>query len=128
MARPNAAATTAGHVRSHRRAELRSVNPMTPSRAAPATIRIRLFASLREAAGWAERTWPLAPPAAAMEAPAAAEAAGAAPLTPRDLWPQLALPGALSEVRVAINQRFASADSPLQPGDELAFLPPISGG
>jgi molybdopterin synthase sulfur carrier subunit len=110
---------------------------MAPSRAAPATIRIRLFASLREAAGWAERTWPLAPPAAALgkavgaavEAAAGeAQAAGGAALTPRDLWPQLALPGALSEVRVAINQRFASADSPLQPGDELAFLPPISGG
>ncbi|MEB3165560.1 MAG: MoaD/ThiS family protein [Cyanobacteriota bacterium] len=86
---------------------------MAPSSATPAAIRIRLFASLREAAGWAERTWPLATPA---------------PLTPRDLWPQLALPGALSEVRVAINQQFASADSPLQPGDELAFLPPISGG
>jgi molybdopterin converting factor small subunit len=31
-------------------------------------------------------------------------------------------------VRVAINQRFASADTPLANGDELAFLPPISGG
>jgi molybdopterin converting factor small subunit len=31
-------------------------------------------------------------------------------------------------VRVAVNQQFASLDAPLQPGDELAFLPPISGG
>jgi molybdopterin synthase sulfur carrier subunit len=31
-------------------------------------------------------------------------------------------------VRVAINQQFASADTPLADGDELAFLPPISGG
>jgi molybdopterin synthase sulfur carrier subunit len=89
---------------------------MASSSANPAPIRIRLFASLREAAGWSERSWPLA---------AAAPAAEAAPLTPRDLWSQLALPGALSEVRVAINQQFAA---PLQPGDELAFLPPISGG
>jgi molybdopterin converting factor small subunit len=42
---------------------------------------------------------------------------------------KLHLPGALDQqVRVAINQQFADADTPLQPGDELAFLPPISGG
>jgi molybdopterin converting factor small subunit len=38
------------------------------------------------------------------------------------------LPGVLTDVRVAINQQFASPETPLQPGDELAFLPPISGG
>ena len=32
------------------------------------------------------------------------------------------------EIRVAINQRFAAADTLLIAGDELAFLPPISGG
>jgi molybdopterin converting factor small subunit len=31
-------------------------------------------------------------------------------------------------LRVAINQQFASWDTPLTSGDELAFLPPISGG
>jgi molybdopterin synthase sulfur carrier subunit len=31
-------------------------------------------------------------------------------------------------VRIAINQQFATADTPVQAGDELAFLPPISGG
>ena len=77
------------------------------------TIRIRLFASLREQAGWAERDWP---------------AASAANLTPRQLWQALALPGQLSDLRIAINQQFAAADTPLLPGDELAFLPPISGG
>ena len=78
-------------------------------------IRIRLFAGLREAAGWAEHPWP----AAAADEP---------PLTPQQLWSALALPGELSSVRIAINQSFASADTPLRPGDELAFLPPISGG
>jgi molybdopterin converting factor small subunit len=29
---------------------------------------------------------------------------------------------------VAINQHFATPDTPLKPGDELAFLPPITGG
>ena len=82
---------------------------------APA-IRILLFAGLREQAGWAEQNWP-----------AASE--GDAALTPRQLWLNLKLPGDLDQrVRVAINQQFADADTPLQPGDELAFLPPISGG
>ena len=78
-------------------------------------IRLRLFASLREQAGWAERFWPL-------------PAAGSMPLTARQLWPLLALPANLQDIRIAINQQFADLDTPLQPGDELAFLPPISGG
>ena len=80
-----------------------------------AAIRILLFAGLREQAGWAERLWP---------------SANAAPssLTPRAIWPQLGVAVALEDLRVAINQQFADADAPLQGGDELAFLPPISGG
>ena len=100
-------------------APLRSVSAMTQGTTAPLAIRIRLFAALRESAGWAEQTWPWPPAAPGSEA---------ATLTPGDLWRALALPGALGEVRVAINQQFAAADTPLQPGDELAFLPPISGG
>ncbi|MFO7628936.1 MAG: MoaD/ThiS family protein [Prochlorococcaceae cyanobacterium] len=77
-------------------------------------IRILLFAGLREQAGWAERLWP---------------AANGGVLTPRELWQSLQLPGSLDpRVRVAINQQFADPDTPLRPGDELAFLPPISGG
>ena len=82
-------------------------------------IRIRLFAGLRESAGWAEQMVPC---------PGDATGAGAEPLTPRDLWRALALPGELNNVRIAINQQFAEADTRLQPGDELGFLPPISGG
>jgi molybdopterin synthase sulfur carrier subunit len=78
-----------------------------------ATVRVRLFAGLREQAGWGERHWP---------------ASAAAALTPRQLWQHLELPGELTSVRIAINQQFAAADTPLQAGDELAFLPPISGG
>ena len=79
-------------------------------------IQIRLFAGLRERAGWGERRLPL---------PAEA------PLTPAALWLQLELGGGAalpSTVRVAINQAFASPHQPLVAGDELAFLPPISGG
>jgi len=78
----------------------------------PAAIRVRLFAGLREAAGWGEQIWMLP----------------AAPCTPRQVWAALLLPGSLETTRVAINQQFAGADSPLNGGDELAFLPPISGG
>ena len=85
----------------------------------PASIRVRLFAGLREAAGWGEQAW--MPPGGTATAPAA-------PCTPRQVWAALQLPGSLETTRVAINQQFASANSPLNGGDELAFLPPISGG
>ncbi len=87
-----------------------------------AMVRVRLFAALRERAGWAERCLPLplegSPPTAA------------------DLWRQLALgegpsadaPGLPPTIRVAINHAFAEPDTPLHPGDEVAFLPPITGG
>jgi molybdopterin synthase sulfur carrier subunit len=78
-------------------------------------ITVRLFAALREQAGWAERR---------VELPAGAPAP-----TPASLWPQLGLGETLpAQVRVAVNQVFASADQPLMPGAEVAFLPPISGG
>ncbi len=111
-----------------------------PPGATAMTVQVRLFASLREQAGWSERRIPL-------------EAATATPLA---LWRQLQLPaggasggdpaanaatpslGPASEcgadqalpegIRVAINRAFAAADTPLADGDELAFLPPISGG
>lgn len=78
-------------------------------------VRVRLFAGLREQAGWDEQDWPLAPAAAEV-------------LTPRQLWQALELPGDFHSLRIAINRQFASADTALQAGDELAFLPPISGG
>jgi molybdopterin synthase sulfur carrier subunit len=85
-------------------------------------VRVRLFASLRETAGWSEREVALP------------EGFARTPCTPRRLWeglasPVHALPSSLPPgLRVAINQRFATPDTPLQPGDELAFLPPITGG
>lgn len=87
---------------------------MTSPMTAVAPIRILLFAALREQAGWAERLW------TGVDTPGG--------ITPQQLWDELQLPGELTTMRVAINQRFAAADSALHPGDELAFLPPISGG
>jgi len=31
-------------------------------------------------------------------------------------------------VRCAVNQAFADPQAPLQPGDEVAFFPPVTGG
>jgi len=31
-------------------------------------------------------------------------------------------------VRVAVNQEFANADTPLKAGDEVALFPPVTGG
>ncbi|MEX1316156.1 MAG: MoaD/ThiS family protein [Synechococcaceae cyanobacterium] len=76
-------------------------------------LRVLLFAALRERAGWEERRL--------------AATRGA---TPAAVWGQLGLEPTdpVASIRVAINQRFARWDSPLAGGDELAFLPPISGG
>ena len=92
--------------------------PADPAQAC--RVRVLLFAGLREAAGWGERS---------LTVPAGA--------TPRELWEQLDLAAAWpagadgaagAGLRVAINQRFAGFLTPLADGDELAFLPPISGG
>ncbi len=87
-------------------------------------VHVRLFAGLRERAGWGERLIQLDARPDSQRTTAA------------DLWRQLALdagPGEESAelpatVLVAINQAFAAPDSPLSPGDEVAFLPPITGG
>lgn len=34
----------------------------------------------------------------------------------------------LKVLRIAVNQRFADLQTPLRDGDEVAFLPPVSGG
>jgi len=42
----------------------------------------------------------------------------------REQWPALAS----RKFRVAINQRYAAADDVVGAGDELALIPPVSGG
>jgi molybdopterin synthase sulfur carrier subunit len=96
-------------------------------------VRVRLFAGLREAMGWSERLvrvesvpatplllWRQLQLAEVWQAALGADAACRAAETATDDLP--------TGVRVAINQSFAAADTPLADGDELAFLPPISGG
>ena len=77
------------------------------------TVKVLLFASLREQAGWSDRCMPL-------NALAVSSA--------REIWDRLELGDLPQVVLVAINQHIVSADHPVQAGDELAFLPPFTGG
>ena len=74
-------------------------------------LKVLLFASLRERAGWAECFLPFTPDVS----------------TAREVWNQLDL-GPLEGISIAVNQELVGVDQPLQAGDELAFLPPFTGG
>jgi molybdopterin synthase sulfur carrier subunit len=76
--------------------------------------RILYFASLRDAAG------------------VDAEQIDSASADARTLYAELrsrhGFRLAVERLRVAINGEFAGWDRPLRDGDEIAFLPPVSGG
>ena len=79
-------------------------------------VRVRLFASLREAAGHSEVALDLAPGASA-----------------EDAWRSLvaqhpALAQRRASLAAAVNRRYAAFTTPLAEGDELVFIPPVSGG
>jgi MoaE-MoaD fusion protein len=74
-------------------------------------VRVRLFAMLRERAGRDELELELADGARVADALAAVDdLAGGLPLV------------------LAVNREYASPDAPLHAGDELALIPPVSGG
>ena len=70
---------------------------------------MKLFAGLRERAGWAER-----------------ELDGVTHV--EDVWPSLSLGPEPEGLLYAVNKEYASADRPLADGDEVALIPPVSGG
>jgi molybdopterin synthase catalytic subunit len=72
-------------------------------------IRVRVFAGLRERAGWSER-----------------ELDGVA--TVADVWPALGLGDEPPGLLYAVNQEYAPRDRELADGDEVALIPPVSGG
>jgi molybdopterin synthase catalytic subunit len=80
------------------------------------TIRVRLFAVLRDRAGTGSADLSL-PDGATVSA--AAEAAA-------ERFP--AIRDAVPRVMYAVNQEYASGDAVLRDGDELALIPPVSGG
>jgi molybdopterin converting factor subunit 1 len=79
-------------------------------------VTIRLFARLREIVGASEleRTLP-------------------APATARTAWETIAreFPGIAeyeATISCAVNEEYARLSAPLADGDDVAFLPPVSGG
>ncbi len=72
-------------------------------------VTVRLFAGLREQAGWSER-----------------ELEDIARV--RDVWPALGLGGEPPGLLYAVNRKYAGADQELREGDEVALIPPVSGG
>jgi molybdopterin converting factor subunit 1 len=79
-------------------------------------VRVRLFAGLREAAGRAEVSLEL-PPGARAEDAWRALAADHPALAPKR-----------ASLAASVNRCYASFDTPLAEGDEVVFIPPVSGG
>jgi MoaE-MoaD fusion protein len=72
-------------------------------------IHVKLFAGLRERAGWSER-----------------ELDGADRVA--DVWPALELGDEPEGLLYAVNREYADRDQLLADGDEVALIPPVSGG
>ncbi len=72
------------------------------------TVRVRLFAGLRERAGWAQREIDVSSVA--------------------DVWPALGLGDEPNGLLYAVNKEYAPRDQVLTDGDEVALIPPVSGG
>ena len=82
-------------------------------------VRVLYFARLREALGRGSEEIVLQPAVADVGTLASQLAArGGA-------WAALAVTG---NVRVAVNQQMADLSTPVGPGDEVAFFPPVTGG
>jgi molybdopterin synthase catalytic subunit/molybdopterin converting factor small subunit len=74
-------------------------------------VTVRLFAGLRERAGTGERQ---------VDLPAGSRLA--------DVWAALALGDEPAGLLYAVNHDYAGSDRELEDGDEVALIPPVSGG
>jgi molybdopterin converting factor subunit 1 len=79
-------------------------------------VRVRLFASLREATGRSE---------VLLELPEGATAEAAWQALARD---HAGLAERRPRLTAAVNRRYAPFETALVDGDELVFVPPVSGG
>ena len=71
-------------------------------------VTVRLFAGLREQAGWSRRELNAA--------------------TVADVWPALGLGDEPAGLLYAVNREYAERERELADGDEVALIPPVSGG
>ena len=79
-------------------------------------VRVRFFAGIREVVGRPDLELEVAEGA-----------------TPEDLWRRLAaehpaLAGRRPSLGAAVNRRYSRFDAALADGDEVVFVPPVSGG
>ena len=72
-------------------------------------VKVRLFAGLRERAGWGER-----------------EVDGVTRV--EDVWPALSLGPEPAGLLYAVNKEYVQREQELAEGDEVALIPPVSGG
>jgi molybdopterin synthase catalytic subunit/molybdopterin converting factor small subunit len=72
-------------------------------------VTVKVFAGLRERAGWKER-----------------ELEGVERVS--DVWPALQLGDEPQGLLYAVNRGYAEPERPLADGDEVALIPPVSGG
>jgi MoaE-MoaD fusion protein len=72
------------------------------------TVVVRLFAGLREQAGWSRRELDVASVA--------------------EVWPALGLGDEPPGLLYAVNREYAGRERELHNGDEVALIPPVSGG
>jgi molybdopterin converting factor small subunit len=79
-------------------------------------VRVLLFARFRERHGAGSIAIPLENPAKV----------GDLRVALGRLWPDLT--GLLAATGIAVNQNLASDDDPVGPDDEIALIPPVSGG
>jgi molybdopterin synthase sulfur carrier subunit len=82
------------------------------------TIHVRLFAAIRESLGREHVVLTMADGA-----------------TPEDVWRELLtlddrgeLSARRTNLAAAVNRKYAKFDAPLSEGDEVVFIPPVSGG
>lgn len=81
-------------------------------------LKVLFFAALRDQAGTAEFEFSSPSPLSVTEL---TEAIG-------ERNPELRDALRLGGVRVAVNEEFVNAEHTLRDGDEVAFIPPVSGG
>jgi len=75
------------------------------------TIRVRFFASIREAVGQSDVS--VTPEGG---------------LTARQIWAKSTGLPVPANLLVAINQEYAALDTVVRDGDEVAYFPPVTGG